>query len=78
MDKFRLEFNESNQQFHLDNYTHDENTHGWTTVAKSVSDKKATVFFKYFNRLGLKNQTTKDVKKIFKDCMFLIKEIKKS
>ena len=41
---YRLEFNEKQQQLHLDNYTHEEQTHGWITVYKCCTDLEFWVF----------------------------------
>lgn len=35
---YRLEFNEKQQNFHLDNFTHNPNTFGWVTICDRVED----------------------------------------
>lgn len=47
---FRLEFNEKQQHFHLDNFTHKANTHGWVTIMDSCTDFEFHVFEAYVNR----------------------------
>jgi hypothetical protein len=46
---YRLEFNESQQHFHLDNFTHEEGTHGWETIATD-KDSKLEVFIDYMDK----------------------------
>ena len=48
---YRLEFNESSKNFHLDNYTHQENTHGWCTIMESCTDLEFFIFESYVNRI---------------------------
>jgi hypothetical protein len=48
---YRLEFNEKKQQFHLDNFTHEENTHGWETIIGSCTDVEYKVLESYINRV---------------------------
>jgi hypothetical protein len=47
---YRLEFNEKQQNFHLDNYTHEPNTFGWFTITDHCSDFEFKVFEAYVNR----------------------------
>jgi hypothetical protein len=47
MRKYRLEYNEKTGYFHLDNYTHDENTNNWNTIFECVSDKEIDLFFDF-------------------------------
>jgi hypothetical protein len=49
---YRLEFNEKKQKFHLDNYTHVENTHEWVTIIEHCTDLEFRVFESYANRIG--------------------------
>jgi len=63
---YRLEFNETTQQFHLDNYTKDENTHGWKTVCNSISDNEFHILESYISSQGKKKYTVN----------YLIKSIK--
>lgn len=41
---YRLEFNEKQQKFHLDNYTHDPDTFGWFTLEEKAEDRFAGRF----------------------------------
>lgn len=50
---YRLEFSVSQQHFHLDNYTHEENTHGWITILDNCSDMEFHIFESYINRKRL-------------------------
>ena len=47
---YRLEFNEKQQHFHLDNYTHDADMHGWFTITEHCSDMEFHRFEAYVNR----------------------------
>jgi hypothetical protein len=47
---YRLEFNETQQSFHLDNYTHDPDTHGWFTIADHCTDIEFWIFEAFVNR----------------------------
>lgn len=46
---FRLEFSEAQQQLHLDNGTHAENTHGWKTICRSGEDWYLSAFIDYMD-----------------------------
>lgn len=48
---YRLEFNEDQQQFHLCNYTHDENSFGWVTIIEHCTDLEFRIFESYVNRI---------------------------
>lgn len=41
---FRLEFKESTNQWHYDNFNHPPNTHGWQTIAEREPDSKLRKF----------------------------------
>lgn len=56
---YRLEFNEKQQKFHLDNYTHEPNTLGWFTITDHCSDFEFKVFEAYVNR-AKNDKLTKD------------------
>jgi hypothetical protein len=56
---YRLEFNEKQQNFHLDNYTHEPNTFGWFTITDHCSDFEFKVFEAYVNRVE-KHKLTKN------------------
>jgi hypothetical protein len=59
--EFRLEFNEKHKYFHHDNYSHDENTNGWTTICKKCTDIEFKIFKAYLDTLDLKKELyTKD------------------
>lgn len=49
MMKYRLEYKEETGHFHLDNYTHEENTYGWITIIKSITDEEANLFFDFID-----------------------------
>lgn len=49
MRKYRLEYKETKKQFHLDNYSHEENTFGWKTVLESVTDLEFKIIKIYLN-----------------------------
>lgn len=49
--KFRLEFNEKQQQFHHDNYTHEADTFGWFTIMDECSDMEFHIFEAYVKRV---------------------------
>jgi hypothetical protein len=63
---YRLEFNEKSQHLRLDNYTHEENTHGWKTVCNSISDNEFHILESYISSQG----------KIKLTVNYLIKSIK--
>ena len=48
---FRLEFNEKQQNFHLDNGTHKENTYGWVTITEYCTDLEFKILESYVNRI---------------------------
>jgi hypothetical protein len=60
---FRLEFNEKQQHFHLDNFTHEENTHGWITVYKNCTTLEFKIFESYVNRVPKVKHTKESVLK---------------
>lgn len=55
---YRLEFNERQQHFHLDNYTHEADTHGWVTITEHCSDMEFHIFEAYVNRTKVVKLTT--------------------
>ena len=55
---YRLEFNEKTQQFHHDNYTHKENTHGWATICLSCNDLEVKMFEAFIHSKLTKRFTT--------------------
>ena len=58
----RLEFNEKQQQFHLDNGSHTENTNGWFTVLDSCSDQ---MYWEFICMLEALHEVPYTRKKIF-------------
>jgi hypothetical protein len=54
---YRLEFNEKKQKFHLDRYTHEENTHGWVTIFEHCTDLEFRIYESYVNRVYKKKLT---------------------
>jgi len=56
---YRLEFNEAQQSFHLDNFTHEEGTYGWFTIFEHCTDIEFKVYESFVNRVHKKNLTKK-------------------
>ena len=54
---YRLEFKEKTQHFHLDNYTHEENTNGYVTIVNSISDNEFYILESYISSQGKKKYT---------------------
>jgi len=54
---YRLEFNEKQQKFHLDNYTHSENSFGWVTIIENCTDKEFEIFESFINKSNKKSFT---------------------
>lgn len=50
MNTYRLEFNEQQQQFHLDDYTHEADANGWFTITEHCTDLEFKIFEAYVNR----------------------------
>jgi hypothetical protein len=48
---YRLEFNEKQQHFHLDNFTHEEGTHGWVTILARCTDNEFKILESFVNRV---------------------------
>lgn len=73
--KFRLEFNEEQQKFHCDNYTHEENTKGWFTVMSECTDIEYLMFDSFLN-IKKQNKLTKEIltnaKEDFKQFLYNI------
>jgi hypothetical protein len=69
--KYRLEFNEAQQSFHLDNYTHTEGKHGWFTIFEYCTDLEFKVYESFVNRKLEKKKLTKEylLKKKKKSCV---------
>ena len=58
--KYRLEFNEAQQSFHLDNYTHEEGTHGWFTIFEHCTDLEFKVYESFVDRKLEKKKLTQE------------------
>lgn len=56
---YRLEFNEEQQGFHLDNGTHEPNTYGWFTIFEQCTDFEFYLYESYVNRIPKKRLTKK-------------------
>jgi len=54
---YRLEFNEKQQNFHLDNFAHEEGTHGWFTIFEHCTDIEFKVYEAFVNRIQNKKLT---------------------
>lgn len=70
--KYRLEFNDKRKIFHLDNYTHEENTCGWVTIC-DITDSEFKIVSSYFEFFDDKKKTNENVFKFVNDLMGLIK-----
>ena len=56
---YRVEFNEKQQNFHLDRGTHEENTYGWFTIYEKATNDEFHIYEAYVNRIK-KGKLTKD------------------
>jgi len=56
---FRLEFNEQQQVFHKDDYTHEQNTYGWFTIFEFCTNLEFVIYKSYVNRIK-KDKLTKN------------------
>lgn len=54
---YRLEFNEKQQQFHLNSGIQEPETHGWFTIAEHCTEIEFKVFEAYVNRIPQKKLT---------------------
>ncbi len=57
LDIYRLDFNEENQTFHLDNYTHKAGTNGWVTICENCTDYEYKILLCYANIIPNKKLT---------------------
>jgi hypothetical protein len=64
---YRLEFKESSQSFHLENYIHKENTHGWVTILDECSDYQFHLIESYVNRIPNKHLDARYIKQCIKE-----------
>jgi hypothetical protein len=71
----RLEFMPTKQQFHLDNFTHEENTHGWYTICIGGEDNLLNRFIDYIEwKFAKKGKlTVQGVKKEFESFSWIVK-----
>ena len=72
---YRLEFNEKQQNFHLDNYTHENDTYGWITIADHCSDLEFQIFDAFINCKGKKKFTNEYVLKTFSELKKFINKL---
>ena len=54
---YRLEFNQDQQNFHLDNFTKQPNTYGWFTIFEKCTDLEFKIYVSYLNRVQKKVYT---------------------
>jgi hypothetical protein len=54
---YRLEFNEKQQNFHLENFTNEPETHGWFTIFEHCTDIEFKVYEAFVNRIPKKKLT---------------------
>jgi hypothetical protein len=54
---YRLEFSENQQKFHLDNYTHIQNSNGYITIFDCCTDNEFKAFESFVNRIYKKKLT---------------------
>jgi hypothetical protein len=72
---YRLEFNEKQQHFHLNNYTHEENTNGWFTVCKHCSDFEFKLFSSFIYSKKENKLTKEIILKSFSELKYFIKNL---
>jgi len=72
--KYRLEFNEKQQNFHLDNFTHEENTHGWFTIFESITGLEFKIYESFISRVPKEKLT----KQYLLKCAEELKAFKKN
>jgi hypothetical protein len=75
-DTYRLEFNERQQNFHLDNYTHEPNTYGWFTIKKKCTDFEFQIFESFVTRIKKKELTKAYLLKCKDELDLFIKNLK--
>lgn len=61
--RYRLEFSETQQQFHLDNRNHEPNSYGWVTIADNCSDIEFEALQSYMNIYPVKRLSEKHIRK---------------
>jgi len=72
---YRLEFNEKQQFFHLDDYTHEENTFGWFTITEHCTDIEFMIFEAYVNRVKKDKLTKEYLLKCLSEVTAFIKNV---
>jgi hypothetical protein len=72
---FRLEFNEKQQCFHLDNYNHEEGSHGWFTIYKHCTNHEFHIYEAYVNRIPHKILTKEYLLKCAKELKGFINNL---
>jgi hypothetical protein len=72
---YRVEFNQEQQAFHFDNGTHAENTFGWRTVAKEVSDRNIPTW-NFFTEIrdifGFKFTSVSQINEMYEQFVFCL------
>ena len=79
MKKFALEFNEKQQTFHHNYGTHEENTNGFVTICKEMTDDEACLFQCFIDDVPFTvtpKYTTKGLIKSFKQFKIFIENMK--
>lgn len=75
--KYRLEFNEEQQQYHLDNYTHEENTHGWFTIIEHCSNEEFIIYDCYVKSKNQKKLTNEFLHKCLSEIILFLEQLHK-
>jgi hypothetical protein len=75
--RYRLEFNEDQQLFHLDNGTHKEGSFGWITITPSFSSEDLIIFESWLRRSNRKKYTAKFLIKELTNLLFFRDELHK-
>lgn len=73
---YRLEFSEAQQHFHLDNYSHIENTHGWVTIVEKCTDDEFKMIEAYVNRTSREKLTVEYLRESLEELMGFIANLK--
>lgn len=76
---YRLEFNEKQQGFHLENEHKDfmakENTHGWITITDHCTDNEFHILEAYVNRIKKRKLTNEYVLMCLSEVKGFIKNL---
>jgi hypothetical protein len=78
---YRLEFNEKQQQFHMDTGSHEANTFGWVTIAEKCTDLEHVVFIRiigavFGNEKLNKKKCDRCYNAMLETVKYLVKKIK--